>query len=408
MSDPARWTSPAGIVATVRRRWDDGTLLRAFALSTPFPVVEIPLRGPSAADLGDHFDAARAWVESVRRASREGRAFTTVMGRIGGRLAGATEVPVRVVISSYEQAWLLLGTATDAAAFREIVDRSAPVPRAREWALTSPLAATALAEDWSAMLAAYAWLDGHRGSGRYQRQVNAPGVDTKFIERHRGPLASMLDVPSAAGPFARALGLATKPSTVRLRFDPAVLAVPAGLTEAVFRTAELSLMRVRARHALIVENEVTYLSVPVRRGGVVLWGKGYDADQSASLEWLENTEVDYWGDIDTHGFAILNRVRAHLPHARPVLMDRATLLAHEPRWGRENVPTDVALDRLSGTESALYADLVSDRYGPAVRLEQERIDWDWAMSHLHHLEQNAEVNEPELPLGPLPGTASSA
>lgn len=40
------------------------------------------------------------------------------------------------------------------------------------------------------------------------------------------------------------------------------------------------------------------------------------------------------------------------------------------------------VDRLNGDESALYADLVGDRYGPAVRLEQERLDWGWVLDNL--------------------------
>ena len=35
-----------------------------------------------------------------------------------------------------------------------------------------------------------------------------------------------------------------------------------------------------------------------------------------------------------------------------------------------------------GEESGLYQDLVSDRFGDRVRLEQERIDWTWAKQHL--------------------------
>ncbi|MGL4340605.1 MAG: Wadjet anti-phage system protein JetD domain-containing protein [Rhodoglobus sp.] len=87
----------------------------------------------------------------------------------------------------------------------------------------------------------------------------------------------------------------------------------------------------------------------------------------------------YWGDLDTHGFAILDRVRAHLPAARSVLMDRESLLAHQDRWGREPKPTAALLPRLEPAEAALYEDLVSDRYAPAVRLEQERIDGKWAL-----------------------------
>lgn len=42
-----------------------------------------------------------------------------------------------------------------------------------------------------------------------------------------------------------------------------------------------------------------------------------------------------WGDIDTHGFAILDRLRRHFPQVRSMLMDRATLLAHEGQWVTE-------------------------------------------------------------------------
>jgi len=382
MSDPDRWTTPAGIAAAVRRRWNDGELLRSFVAGEAFPRIDVPLRGPVATDLGEHFDAARAWAESVRRASRDSRAFAVVHGQIGGRLSGATEVPVRAQITSYDQAWTVLGVAGEVAAFRQLLSATNDNLRAREWALASPLAAIALAPEWPAVLAAYTWLTSHRDSGLYLRQVSAPGVDTKFIERHRRVLAAMLGVPAGKRRFERTLGLAIKPSTVRLRFDPEVIGAPSGLTEAVFRTDELRRLDVRVRRAIIVENEITYLSVPVLPGCVVLWGRGYDADEPASLEWLATIEVDYWGDLDTDGFSILNRVRSHLPHTRSVLMDRETLLAHESRWGRDSSPTNVALSGLTTAESALYSDLVTDRYGSAVRLEQERVDWEWAAHRL--------------------------
>jgi hypothetical protein len=91
------------------------------------------------------------------------------------------------------------------------------------------------------------------------------------------------------------------------------------------------------------------------------------------LGWLAGIDVVYWGDIDTHGFAILDRLRQHLPHARSMLMDRATLLGHREHWTTEPSLTAAALSRLDRAESALYADLISNAYAPSVRLEQERI-----------------------------------
>ena len=382
MTDPARWTTPAGVAAVVHRRWDDGMLPRAFALDEPFPRIEVPLRGPSAADLGEHFDVARAWADAIHRGSRDGRAYHVVRGRIGGRLAGATELPTRAVVESYAQAWQLLGMGAEAEAFRAVVAASLDVHTARAWALASPQRAVALAGEWALLLTAHRWLVDHRDSGRFLREVSAPGVDTKFIERHRAVLAAMLGVPSGVTGFAEALGFAVKPATVRLRCDPDVLGLPSGVTEATLRADELGRLRAQPDRALIVENEVTYLSVPVSDGAVVLWGKGYDADRAASLAWLADVPVLYWGDIDTHGFGILHRVRAHLPCARSVLMDRETLLAHEDRWVRELAPTTAAMTGLDPAETAVYTDLVTDRFGSAVRLEQERIDWAWAMGRL--------------------------
>ncbi len=58
-------------------------------------------------------------------------------------------------------------------------------------------------------------------------------------------------------------------------------------------------------------------------------------------------------------------------------MDRRTLLAHRQRWGAEERPTTARLGRLTPDEQDLYRDLVADRLGQRLRLEQERIDWAW-------------------------------
>lgn len=108
---------------------------------------------------------------------------------------------------------------------------------------------------------------------------------------------------------------------------------------------------------------------------MVIWGKGFEVDSVGRCRWLRGVDVVYWGDIDTHGFAILDRLRAWLPEARSVLMDRETLLAHQDRWVTEDRPATSVLTRLTPDEQNLYTDLVEDRLGDRVRLEQERIDW---------------------------------
>jgi hypothetical protein len=95
----------------------------------------------------------------------------------------------------------------------------------------------------------------------------------------------------------------------------------------------------------------------------------------------------YWGDIDTHGFAILSRLRGRFPHVRSMLMDRETLLTHKDQWVREPSPVTGLLSGLTADEAALYADLAGDVYGDRVRLEQERVAFGAVERALRRLER---------------------
>lgn len=90
----------------------------------------------------------------------------------------------------------------------------------------------------------------------------------------------------------------------------------------------------------------------------------------------------YWGDLDTHGFRILDQLRAVHPQVVSVLMDESTLLAHRDPWVTEPVPSKVSLSRLTAEESGLYHRLRAGAFGSDVRLEQELIRWDWALERI--------------------------
>src|SRR5690606_3425236 len=141
-----RWTAPSDIAAKVRRRWDDGTLLRALAAGDPFPMLDVPVHGPSAADLGERFDEARDWLATLDSGSRGGRAYDLVSKSVGGRGLGRTEVPGRAVVTSFDQAWRLLGVLDDVAAFGRVLttaDALLPDAAVRTWVLDKPLRALA-------------------------------------------------------------------------------------------------------------------------------------------------------------------------------------------------------------------------------------------------------------------------
>ncbi|MGD9513071.1 Wadjet anti-phage system protein JetD domain-containing protein [Mycolicibacterium sp.] len=375
------WTTVGDIVARLRRRWDDGSLLTGHAKAEPFEPVEVPLRGPASAAIGDDIAAVRDWVAALDAGRRDDTCYELEWKSVGGRKIGRNELPARAVLRRRGQVWALLGVTGTVRRFDGLLEVSRRQPRVQEWITEHPHRALALASQIPQLIAAYEWLDAHRHSRRYLREISAPGVDTKFVERHRTELAGMLGVAASSSGFISDLGLRHKPALVRLRPSPS-LGLPAALTELAVRAGELARLHVQPRVAVIVENEISYLSVDVPDDGIVLWGRGFDVDDVGRLPWLGGAEVVYWGDIDTHGFAILDRLRAWLPETRSVLMDRETLLAHHDRWVSEDRPARSALTRLTVDEFGLYTDLVEAALGDRVRLEQERIDWNWVERHL--------------------------
>ena len=378
----AGWTTPDDIAARVRRRWDDGSLLRAYANGDPFQPIEVPLRGPKPSQVGDDIAAARDWVAALDAGRRDDSRYALQWQSIGGRQIGRNRLPVRAVVTSIAQAWASLGVTTVVRRFDDLLALANQHPRVREWIVDHPHRALELGPEMPQLIAAYVWLDSHRQSQRYLREISAPGVDTKFAERHRTVLAAMLRVSSMASGFLADLGLRCKPGLVRLRPSPSLGFPWTTMTELAARSEELAQLTVEPRVAVIVENEISYLSVDVPEGGIVFWGKGFEVDSIGRLRWLAEADVLYWGDIDTHGFAILDRLRARLPRARSVLMDRETLLAHRDRWVTEDRPAKSVLTRLTLDEQDLYSELVRDGLGERVRLEQERIDWHWVEQRL--------------------------
>ena len=196
------------------------------------------------------------------------------------------------------------------------------------------------------------------------------------MEARRGLVAELLDEVLPAEAFSSELsptrqfdqryGLKVKPSPVRFRILDERLALQ-GLTD----------LATPARRVFVTENEINGLAFPSMPDSLVIFGLGYGLDRLADIGWLHDKMVHYWGDIDTHGFAMLDLLRAKLPVVRSLLMDRETLMAHEPLWGEEPVQHDGALDRLLDPERHLYEELRTGRLGTRVRLEQERISFSW-------------------------------
>jgi hypothetical protein len=287
-----------------------------------------------------------------------------------------------------------VGTAAEVSRLDELLLATASrLPGLEAWARDRPRVVLDNSVIWDRVLTTAEWISAHDRSQFYLRHVDVDGVDTKFVEKNQRLLADVLtallptdSVNPDGSDFARRFGFLGKPAYTRFRFlDQSVSPFPSALTELSVRTEELALLDLRPRTVLVVENEVTYLALPPVPAALAVFGSGFASAGLSRVRWLRGCDVLYWGDIDTHGFDILSRLRRHVPSARSLLMDRETLLSHRAQWSTEDSPTRRSLTGLTDEEQSVYQDLVADVYGSGVRLEQERVRFSSVRNALAHL-----------------------
>ena len=395
------WTGPRELRTQLQRAWDRGELLTGMVSGeAPFPR-RLKLKGPTSVQMTEHFDSVRVWIAELNALPH----YRVEMRALRHRVLGANEVPGAVWVDTLDDALRVLGKQREAKRFAALVDRTRECqPLLLGWIARKPLKALALANDWDRLLDVVDWLRMHPRPGVYLRQVDIPGVHSKFIEAHRGVLIQWLDsilppeavdtTATGVSGFAGRYGFRDKPQRIRLRaLDPTHALLP-GLGQADITLDAESFARLTPTIAriFITENEINYLAFPQVPDSLLIFGAGYGFEVLAQAAWLTRCQVFYWGDIDTHGFAILDQLRTSLPHVRSLLMDRATLLAFEAQWGVEDKQTRRNLPHLNVEECALYDELRDNRLSPNLRLEQERIGFGWVEASLAGLETGDKVD----------------
>ena len=387
-----RWTTPTDLQAQVHKLWDRGLLLASVAGGESVFPRRLALKGPDSRALGERFSEVRDWIAGL--VANEGL-YRIEWRSVNHRVLGANRIPSAIWIDTLEQALGLIGKHRAAERFAGMVERTRET-RAEliPWLAKRPLRALALAEEWPQLLAIVDWLSKHPRPEVYLRQVDLPGVHTKLIEGHRGVLAEFFDLVlpeeaidathTGAFGFCRRYGFLDKPARVRFRMlDPTVRLLPMASDQDITLTqAAFSSLTPPVTTVFITENEINFLAFPNVRDSMVIFGAGYGFANLVAAHWLQEKNILYWGDIDTHGFAMLNQLRGFFPHTVSFLMDRETLLAHRQFWGSEPQSQTNDLPRLTAEEQALYDQLRQHTLGVSVRLEQEKINFQFLAATL--------------------------
>ena len=383
-----RWTGRADIIAQLKRRWQRGELLRHIVKGEPAFPLRMQFKGPSAKEIANQFDDVRSWVSVLKDAAQIHCEMTSVKHRIHGTNA----IPCALWIDTLDQALTLIGKQSEADRFRTLLDTvHRRQPELVEWLSNRPLQALKHVDVFEQLLDVVAWIKTNPRPDIYLRQVDLPGIHSKFIEAHRSVLSDWLDLAlppeaintnaSGVAGFNRRYGFRDKPTRIRFRLLDDNAAFPQG--DVTLDANSFAKLTIPLERVFITENEINFLALPATPSAMVVFGAGYGWEALSQARWLHQCEIHYWGDIDTHGFAILDQLRACFPHAQSLLMDKATLMAHDQFWDHEASPVSRDLPRLTGSECELYDVLRDNAIREGLRLEQERVAFGFVQSALN-------------------------
>lgn len=393
------WTNQKSIKEHLQRLWERGELLRHdIRLCTVieneneniFPL-RLPLKAPNSSELSSKFGEVRQWIAELVATP----GIRIEWREVNHRILGKQRLPDSLWLDSREQALAFINKQVEAKCFAELVNIThAQQTRLLPWLHKRPLQALALNEQWPQLLAVVAWLIANPRPHIYLRQIDLPGIHSKFIETHKSVFAELFDMclpasaiddtKTGATQFAARYGFLDKPSRIRFRLlDPDLHLIDGTQYADISLDAKnFAQLQLPIQHVFITENEINFLAFPLHPKAIVIFGAGYGWDALAQANWLQQCNLHYWGDIDTHGFAILNQLRHRFPHVNSFLMDQTSLLHHQAMWGHEPQQVLHDLDLLTTEERLVYDQLRDNRLQKNLRLEQEQLGFEWLVECL--------------------------
>jgi hypothetical protein len=166
-------------------------------------------------------------IRTLEEGSRpcRGIGYEIDFSEINHRQLGRNRVPVALFVPTEADALALIGKRRQADRFAGLVTTTrARSPALLGWIARQPMRALDLANDWEGLLAVILAFTHQSRPGRYLRQLDIAGVDSKFIEARKALLGELLDhtlEPKSidatfASPrhFEQRYGLLAKPSPI--------------------------------------------------------------------------------------------------------------------------------------------------------------------------------------------------
>lgn len=387
--------TPKDIRTKALRHWSSYAYHRLWLSGAPWQALDIPFGKPGGRELLSEFANICQSLHELQASAKAtlGYGYEIDFEPVTHRQLGEQHLPSRIYFSSEQDFLRFIGKLKEAAQFKHLAQQAlARYPALSELLHNKPRWLLDNLAVWNKLLSVTDWFIAHPRPDIFIRQIDLPDIDSKFIEQHKTQLTVLLDalLPSSAiereaKSFELRFGLRFDQHLIRFRLlDPAIAL--AGLSDLTLPLDDFCRLELALDYVFITENKVNGLAFPTFPGSMVIFSLGYGVGSLAQADWLKTKRIIYWGDLDTHGFEMLSRLREIFPHVESMLMDNSSLNANRTLCVQEASPVKEMPTFLTEAEQNTFNTLLSSD-GIALRLEQERIPYGQIETFLRKLKK---------------------
>ena len=145
------WSTPDDFRSQLERKWKSGQILAASIHGESMFPMRIPLKHPTAGEIGNRFDEVRRWITTLSgQCKREtGNGFSLEWQERNYQQLGKNRLPVAAIIESEQDALTIIGKQKQAKQFKTLADSTITVfPQLGDWLQKRSLLALKHAQDW--------------------------------------------------------------------------------------------------------------------------------------------------------------------------------------------------------------------------------------------------------------------
>ncbi|MDY0401906.1 Wadjet anti-phage system protein JetD domain-containing protein [Sulfurovum sp.] len=375
----------------VNRVYDRGDIFISYIKATSIFPLKIPLSNIKESQIQKSYQDI---IQEIKKLENSG--LPLEYREFAYKSLGKQRLPVKVVFPNLEVYLQAIQKEDEykrfCSAYDLIIDK---YPTLKTFFAKKPFIVLAYEDVWNELLEVMDFLQYNPKPNIYIRELSIENVDTKFIEKYKKILDTLLSYINEDESLASLANYAFEKKYHFLYPEPAVrfrlldesLAMH-NLSDISLTKSEFSSLQISAEKVFIVENKITTLSFPKVKNAIVIFGQGYGVGVLKNIPWLANKEILYWGDIDLDGYAILSRLRGYYPQTRSFLMDYESFKMYRylgVTLTQKQSPK--ILHHLSENEKKVYDLLCADFQANSFRIEQEKIPFDGLISVLKNFNQ---------------------